>query len=633
MKTINKIFLYPLVIFFANCTGNLKSDELNNTVRPKKTIFYSAMNDALSFNRSIHQIKKKGGKIKESIDSLVNTLDLTGFNPKYVDDSDYLTTQYFKTNLQLAKLALNESTWKEDVSQNDFREYIAPYKLKNELADNWREILYDKNKKLINDNPNLLNLDSLYTYHMTNTYYSLNSTLSYENIFPSAENYNWLNLINEGDCHSRCNYVIYHLRAAGAPATFDILPNWGNRPFSRHAFVGLANKTKQVPVLIDNSNNIENLVDLLNAAMYPQDITHFSKEDVPENLTIQYEKTIPKVYRQTWTPQKELLKFIAGKPKSEIISSILNPYYVDVTNEYLETSSVTVNRNILDFSHLAYLTTFDITGWIPVAYSDYNWKGQAIFKDVGKNILYLPIMKYDPKKIKYGQPFILNNQGKKIQIKCSGEFQDMNLIRKYPLFCYTANHSINFKCARIEGSNDKAYSETTTIFEVDYFPFYTQQINIKDTTKFRYIRFKSKDDEPIRLADFNCFIDSLGVDLKKEDQLYKKGILKGKWNNCFDNDLNSYVAAREIRLDLGKAYRISKIDFTPRNDTNNIIPGKIYELFYWEDGWISAGQKEATSYSLLYKNIPANSMYWLRCLTDGSEERIFTYENNKQIWW
>lgn len=28
-----------------------------------------------------------------------------------------------------------------------------------------------------------------------------------------------------------------------------------------------------------------------------------------------------------------------------------------------------------------------------------------------------------------------------------------------------------------------------------------------------------------------------------------------------------------------------------------------------------------------------NIMYWLRNLTRGREERIFTYEDGKQVWW
>jgi len=36
---------------------------------------------------------------------------------------------------------------------------------------------------------------------------------------------------------------------------------------------------------------------------------------------------------------------------------------------------------------------------------------------------------------------------------------------------------------------------------------------------------------------------------------------------------------------------------------------------------------------LQYDNVPENSLLLLRNHTKGREERIFTYENGKQVWW
>jgi hypothetical protein len=41
----------------------------------------------------------------------------------------------------------------------------------------------------------------------------------------------------------------------------------------------------------------------------------------------------------------------------------------------------------------------------------------------------------------------------------------------------------------------------------------------------------------------------------------------------------------------------------------------------------------ADSDVLLYENAPLNGLFLLRNLTIGVEERIFTYENGKQVWW
>ena len=59
----------------------------------------------------------------------------------------------------------------------------------------------------------------------------------------------------------------------------------------------------------------------------------------------------------------------------------------------------------------------------------------------------------------------------------------------------------------------------------------------------------------------------------------------------------------------------------------------LYELFFWDNEWISLGEKHATGHALRYDNVPKNALLWLRNKTKGHEERPFTYENGMQIWW
>ena len=69
------------------------------------------------------------------------------------------------------------------------------------------------------------------------------------------------------------------------------------------------------------------------------------------------------------------------------------------------------------------------------------------------------------------------------------------------------------------------------------------------------------------------------------------------------------------------------------HDSNEVIPGDDYELFYWNDEWCSLGRKTAGHDTLVYVEVPKNALLWLHNHTQGKEERIFTYENGKQIWW
>ncbi len=62
--------------------------------------------------------------------------------------------------------------------------------------------------------------------------------------------------------------------------------------------------------------------------------------------------------------------------------------------------------------------------------------------------------------------------------------------------------------------------------------------------------------------------------------------------------------------------------------------GKMYELFYWNDKWISIGKQKAENKALIFENVPSNALYWLVEENSRKEERIFTIDKNgKQIWW
>ncbi len=88
-----------------------------------------------------------------------------------------------------------------------------------------------------------------------------------------------------------------------------------------------------------------------------------------------------------------------------------------------------------------------------------------------------------------------------------------------------------------------------------------------------------------------------------------------------------------VGYDLGKPRQIWTVRYLPRNNFNVIEPGNEYELFYYDKGWQSLGVKTTKKQYLEYENVPTNALFLLRNKTQGKEERIFTYENGKQVWW
>lgn len=45
------------------------------------------------------------------------------------------------------------------------------------------------------------------------------------------------------------------------------------------------------------------------------------------------------------------------------------------------------------------------------------------------------------------------------------------------------------------------------------------------------------------------------------------------------------------------------------------------------------GEQVAKDQFILYNNVPTGGLFILHNLTRGKEERIFKYENGKQVWW
>lgn len=64
-----------------------------------------------------------------------------------------------------------------------------------------------------------------------------------------------------------------------------------------------------------------------------------------------------------------------------------------------------------------------------------------------------------------------------------------------------------------------------------------------------------------------------------------------------------------------------------------LTEGQTYDLFYMADRWISVGKAVAGDGPLAFEDVPTGGLYWL--VADGSdkEERIFTIEDGRQVWW
>lgn len=112
--------------------------------------------------------------------------------------------------------------------------------------------------------------------------------------------------------------------------------------------------------------------------------------------------------------------------------------------------------------------------------------------------------------------------------------------------------------------------------------------------------------------------------LLKPIQLYDGMVNNPSLEMLQDGKYNKYytMSTNQLTVDLGSPQQLTHIELIPRSNTNGIIPGYQYELFYWteKEGWKSLGKQTAANWYLEYKQVPANALLWLKCHNSGKKK-------------
>ncbi len=105
---------------------------------------------------------------------------------------------------------------------------------------------------------------------------------------------------------------------------------------------------------------------------------------------------------------------------------------------------------------------------------------------------------------------------------------------------------------------------------------------------------------------------------------------------CDEGDIQMLLPYSDefISVELTSTTRRTQDKSTEGMAVTYLTTGKEYELSYWQDGWQSLEKKAAGEKPLAFDNAPAGCLYWLvEDSSKGEEERIFTIENGRQVWW
>jgi len=349
-----------------------------------------------------------------------------------------------------------------------------------------------------------------------------------------------------------------------------------------------------------------------------------------------------KVFRRTYAKQPESL-VIQSEKAGNLPPLFRDPRLKDVTDNYLECIDITIRltQKPAKNNNYVYLSNFNNRDWIPVHWGEID-EGKAVFTKMGKGIVYLPVYYHRNSIQPAAEPFILTKEGEiKVIVPDHSRTQSLILTRKYKPGIVPQKGEL-LVGGRFQVASREDFSDSLTVCVVnEAAEIRYNSVDLTLDKPYRYFRFVGAPNTwGGEISEIEIYSVESGSKLSGNVIRNRNSPVGWEVENVFDGDpLTSYRCVWGetgwVGLDFGKPEHIARFRYLPRNDDNFIKEDEEYELFYWDNNrWNSLGEQTGTSKQYLeYTNAPLNALFWLRNLTKGREERIFTYENGEQIWW
>lgn len=568
-------------------------------------------------------LKKSKGKTPQQVVDSIKKIYGPMKEPSKKRDIMEIDSAYLCHNIDWAFKVWQEQPWGKNISFETFCEYILPYRIGDEPLSYWRETYYEKYNSLLDS---LRMSDSLdiedpvvaANYLISKLpdksyYYTSVTPYPFGHIGPEYVQY------LSGTCREVTDFAVYLFRALGIPCAIDFVPvrSYIN---AGHFWLTTWNKDGE-----------EYMTD------FPQKL-----RPVRKNWWYRWDDS-SKVYRYTFSVNRDLYEQMA-KYGEEVYPFWRLPKFADVTYGYgynfkkelvipLEKQYKTKRSG-----KIAYLCVSDRDRWTPVDWTAYD-AGHLVFQYV-RNGSFMRVATYENGTLCFlTDPFYVDKQSNEICYNPAGkEKEDVVLYAK----CDIGRENM-FRDRMIggvfEGSNHPDFAEKDTLFIIQRRPYrLNTTVKCWSDKKYRYFRYVSKKYAHGNIAEIAFYQPNDTIALKGK-VIGTPGSPDGKheYTNVFDGKTwTSFDYPEPVGgwagLDIGKEVQVDRITYSPRNRDNYIRLGDVFELFYCDREWKSAGIVHACSDSLVDRDIPKNAILLLCNHTRGVAERIFVYENNVQLW-
>ncbi|MBN2461878.1 MAG: transglutaminase domain-containing protein [Candidatus Cloacimonetes bacterium] len=209
-----------------------------------------------------------------------------------------------------------------------------------------------------------------------------------------------------------------------------------------------------------------------------------------------------------------------------------------------------------------------------------------------------------------------------------------------------AEQKDNLGCRIKEGEEvpawlrSKYYTDVTTLYtQVANVPLLIER-DIPDSTRFIFLCvFNSGEWQAIHwseIVDGKAEFSDMGTDVCYLPMFYyHKELIPAGDAFILDKNCSIKVLSGESIIPEMSLLSVTKKTISGSTENRKISylqQGKEYELFFWHNEWQSLGCQTASEDPLIFRDVPANRLYWLVEKGSKKEERIFTY-SNEQVWW
>lgn len=556
--------------------------------------------------------------VDQTWDSLVNVVGvLSTRNQKLSVDCQVLKADFIINNIEQAFAMWKRSPGYSPADFDLFCEYILPFRVRNEPIESFRE-------KFIKDFSSIRDTVKTGPIGLVK---AINNRLFWEWDYRMSQKL-WdypfdlpiskMEKGRRGACRHWVVYTALAMRSMGLPVAVDFANVWGNR----------------------RSGHSWNVLMLDSGKIYPFDALG------TKPMEFSYKPT--KIFRQTYGHYSdENLKL----DKEQVPSQFVNANMKDVTEEYGHAFDVEVKTTypapVGHKKEYGVICVFDNKKWIPAFWGRVD--GDMMhFKNMSAGVVYMPGYYYRGSVTPAGEPFLLQEDGKLRYFRPGASRKStLRLFRKYPLFPRMKDIEWNIRRTNAEASNKADFKDSVFLFSIYEVPDGVADSMVNNPGKFRYIRFNTADYRTGNIAELEFYGKKTAT--SKEEKLTGKiigfPVIDSKnqhpYTHAMDGNPETYFEKEKkkpgwVGLDLGNGneHIITRIRFCPRSDTNFIIIGDTYELSYWDKGkWVSMGEQIAATGYIDFKHVPQGTLYLLHNLNRGNEERIFTYEKGKQVFW